>query len=317
MKRVAINSAAEWHQMRSRHVGGSEVAALFDSSPYLTRFQLWHVKRGSLAPEDLSGNERVAAGNYMEPAIAAWASEKWGVPLRKFQGYAKHERVAGMGCTPDYITESGDLLVQIKNVDGLQFRREWEAEGDTIATAPLHILLQVQHELAVTGIPAAWLVACVGGNRLCRMEIAPRPITIAKLEAEVAAFWQSVESGKEPKIDFEKDAATIAAIHSAASDPVAAIDLSSNNRAHEICANYIAAAEAEKSATAAKDAAKAELLTLIGDAGKATVGDFTIAATNVAATKGKPITPEMVGMLIGVRKGYRRFSISQPQGDAE
>jgi predicted phage-related endonuclease len=36
-------------KFRAEHVGASEVAALFDCSPYLTCFELWHRKAGNIS----------------------------------------------------------------------------------------------------------------------------------------------------------------------------------------------------------------------------------------------------------------------------
>ena len=321
MKIIPIFNPSQWHEIRAQHVGGSEVAALFTKdggtslSPYQTRFELWHVKAGTIPAEDLSDNERVQAGNFMEPAIAAWASEKWGVKLSKFQGYAVHATVKGMGCTPDYMNDDASLNVQIKNVDGLEFYKNpaWEAEGEELTSAPMHILLQCQHELACTGAKQAWLIVCIGGNRLVRMVIEPRPKTIAKLETEVAAFWQSIADKVEPKPNFESDGETIAAIYAEAeTDKV--VDLTTNNRAHEVVAKYLQGHEQEKAGKTMKDVAKAELVTLLGDASKAMIGDIIVNATTVKANKGKQITESMIGMIIGGRAGYRRFNVSQPEG---
>lgn len=309
MKIIPIASPDEWHAIRQKHVGGSEVAALFGQSPYMTKFQLWHIKKGNLPAEDLTDNERVMAGNYMEPAIAAWAGDKWGVKLRKFHGYAVNPLVQGMGCTPDYINDDASLNVQIKNVDGLQFSREWTAEGEEIIEAPLHILLQVQHELAVTGAKSAWLVACVGGNRLLRKLIEPHDGAIKKIEAAVAAFWASIAENQEPKPVFEQDGDTIAAIR-LVSPERKTIDLSANNRAHEVAAQWLRGNAMAKEGEAMAKAAKAEMLTMMGDATDATIGDVTVKTTPVKASKGTLVTEKMIGLYVGARAGYNRVSIT-------
>lgn len=319
---IPVKDDAEWRTIRAQHIGGSEVAALFGESPYGSPYQFWHTKAGNIPPADLSDNERVQAGTFMEPAIAAWAAAKWGVNLQKFQGYAVHDTVQGMGCTPDYWEPEQRILVQIKNVDGFVFRDKenpskiWEAEGEVLTDAPLHILLQVQHELACTGFETAWLVVCVGGNTMYRMEITRRPATIAKLEQAVAAFWQSVRDGKEPPVDYTSDYQTIAALYGD-TVPKKKIDLSTNNRAHEVAAAYLRGHAMEAEGNAIKQAAKAELITLLGDAEIATIGDFIAKATRVKENKGKKITAAMLGMIQGARKAYRIVSVEQklqPEG---
>lgn len=311
MKIITVKDNDEWREIRKKYVGGSEIAGLFGMSPYVTRFGLWNIKAGNV-PEAEPDDNRIQAGNFMEPAIAAWASKRWETDLRKFHGYCPHETVPGMGCTPDYINSDATLSVQIKNVDGLEFYKnpQWDAESDVLTKAPMHILLQCQHELACTGIKQGWLVVCVGGNRLLRMEIEPRPATIAKLETEVTAFWESIKAGAEPKPDFQSDADTIAALNS----EVCAgklLDLSTNNRAHEVAANWIAGKAAEKAGAALVDESKAELIQLFGDAEIITIGDILIKSSEVKGSPGKKITAGMVGMMIGERKGYRKFTIAQ------
>jgi predicted phage-related endonuclease len=53
------------HDFRSTHVGASECAALFDCSPYVTRFELWHRRKGNVASPDLSDNERAEWGLWL------------------------------------------------------------------------------------------------------------------------------------------------------------------------------------------------------------------------------------------------------------
>jgi putative phage-type endonuclease len=293
---IPVKSPTDWHNIRARHVGGSEVAALFNKSPYTTRFTLWHTKQGDIPPENLDDNERVQAGTFLEPSIAAWAAKKWDMPLERFEGYAQHETVKGMGCTPDYVTPDGKTLAQIKNVDSLAFSRsdDWSATGDELTSAPLHILLQCQHELACTGADVNWLIVCVGGNRLYRMAIRQRPKTIAKLEAEVAVFWASIRANEAPPADFSLDAETINILWGDAAKN-RTIRLDGNNRAHELCAEYEAADALAKDAQARKDAAKAELLTLIGTAEIAFIGDYKINARRIQESKGKRSEERRVG----------------------
>ena len=49
-----------------------------------------------------------------------------------------------------------------------------------------------------------------------------------------------------------------------------------------------------------------KIIAAIGD-------DYRVTATNVAETAGKTVTEDMVGEVIGGRKGYRLVTISQPK----
>lgn len=289
----------EIRSRRARVVGASEVAALFGLSPYLTKFELWYRKHGDLPEVDLSDNDRVLWGVILEPAIAAGIAQKTGWTLRKYPGHAQHPTVAGMGASPDYEVidhPRGRGVVQIKNVDALVFR-DWKGEGGE-TEPPMQYQLQVQHEIACTGYAWGALAVLVGGNSLHVFEYDRHDGVIAKLEAEVAKFWQSIEADAPPEPDFLRDLETIRDLYGSALDGEV-VDLSGNPRVAELCAAYSAAGEAEKSAKEAKDAAKAELLTLIGEAEIAFAGDWKVSAKVVP---GGPVSY--------VREPYRGFRVT-------
>ena len=216
-----------------------------------------------------------------------------------------------MGASLDFEDEDG-YPVEIKNVDQWIFLNEWEADGDTIIDAPIHILVQVQAQLACMTNeddgerPAyGWLVACVGGNRLYRMKIALHLPTIERIEREVGIFWGEIKAGKEPRPDFRADADTLIAIYSRAGARVE--DMTDNNRLPELCSEYTTAGAAEKAAKADKLTAKAEMLTLIGDAAKALCADrFKISAAVVGEAE-----------IAYTRKPYRAFKVHQSKEGAK
>lgn len=291
MSNIPISERINW-------LGASESAALLGCSPYVTKFELFHLKSGNIPGANLDDNERVQAGNYLERGIGEWANHKWGWSIRNCEEYLAHNIVSQMGASLDFITADGEP-VEIKNVDSLIFRDgDWEVEGDALLDAPVHFLIQVQHQLAcLPNAKRGWLVVCVGGNRLYHMEIARHEGVIGRIESEVEAFWQSVRAGQEPKPDFEADSSTISLLYSTQGDRV--IDLRGNNRFAYLCAEYKDAHEIEKQGKSRKDAALAEIKTLMEDANTAIADDgFKVKASLI-----KEATIE--------RKAHRRFSINK------
>jgi putative phage-type endonuclease len=194
-----------WHDLRKKNIGGSEIAALFGESPYLTHYKLWHIKRGDLEEDNLDQDERVMAGKFMEPAVIDWANWKWNLDFYQPKIYVEHWAVEGMACTPDAYSKSDpDLIAQIKIVDSTRFRPEfgWETEGDTIIKAPLGILLQVQHEMECTKKKQSALIVQVGGNRIFMMICEYDSEIGSILRKEVANFWLSPLP---PAPDFKRD----------------------------------------------------------------------------------------------------------------
>lgn len=239
MPALAIAGDAEWHAIRERHVGGSEVASLFYTwrmpdgssdvrhlfepppddgvlvaccSPFKTGYRLWAEKAGRVEPDDLDDVERIQAGIHLEPAIAEWAKAKFDWKLRKVRRYLSHPSIPGWGSTLDYeANEPGRPPVEIKNVDGGAFRRDWTCEGKDVVGLPLNYALQVQAQIGVAEADHGWILACVGGNELRRGRIERHEPTQEKIAIAVTAFWLAVENGLEPVLyaDYE----SVAALH--------------------------------------------------------------------------------------------------------
>lgn len=316
---------------RSTHVGASEVAALFGRHPYLTEFELWHLKAGNLPADDLTSSDRVFWGVILENAIGAGIAAKTGWKLRKVTEYVKHATIAGMGSSPDFETVDhprGRGTVQVKNVDAQVFR-SWE-DGKP----PMVYQLQVQHEIACGGYDWGVLACLVGGNQLELFDYEPHPGSIARIEAAVTKFWESVRAGVPPQPDFQRDLETLRGLYSAtesgkvldlssagvapacddpgaqdeAKDPdVEAAEAEQLRRAGafaKACASYVSASAEIKAATEIKEAAQAEILTLIEDAAVAIGDGFKVSTWPVAS-----------GEVSYTRAAYRGMRVSDLSAD--
>src|SRR6476661_22352 len=153
---------SEWIDIRRRHIGSSEVAALFGLDERRTLFELWHQKAGNIQEPDVSENDRVFWGTVLRPAIAQGIAERQRWKIRKTHRYIEHPSVPGMGASLDfeiYGHPRGAAPLEIKNVDWM-VAKDWP-EG----RPPLRFELQVQHQLAcLPSHPWAVLGVLVGGN---------------------------------------------------------------------------------------------------------------------------------------------------------
>lgn len=295
MNAIALESEDHWRALRAKHVGGSEVAALFNEHPQITKFELWYRKAGMLPEPDLSDNDRVFWGTTLEPAIAAGVAKIHGWNVRKVHRYLTHPGVPGFGGSLDYeITshERGPGVLEIKTADWLVVRG-WE-DGEP----PLNYELQVQSYLALTGRAWGTMAVLVGGNDLRLFEYERRPQTIDIVERAVADFWQSIREGKPPAPDFKTDGDAIAQLYGSVTSGKT-VDLSTDNRLPDLIAEYQRAAAQAKAGEEAKQAAKAEMLTKIGDAEVVVCGPHKISAKTVAGAR-----------IAYDRKPYRDFRIS-------
>lgn len=285
MQRTLItpDSEAEWLQLRTEDVTSTEVSALFGMSPYSTRLQLWERKRSGLR-EELEPNERIVWGRRLEHSIAAGVCEDNGWAARPFKEYG---RVLGIGIGGSFdwrILANGplsgdsadDVLLEVKNVDGLAFARGWVMDGDMLE-APAHIELQVQHQLLVSGLRRAVIAAFVGGNRVVLLEREADDQVHAAIIAQVAEFWASVREGREPAPQMPRDAETLIARLQYA-EPGKLLDARGDARIASLVASY---AELGRQASEIEDARKvlkAELLQAIGDSEKVLLDGYSVSA---------------------------------------
>lgn len=324
MERVTLIPAneADWLAMREQDVTSTEVAALFGASPYLTEFELYHRKIGAISSE-VEENERMRWGKRLEAAIAEGVAEDLGLIVEPFKTYMRIPELR-MGSSFDYkivgLREgwSGDEtfrdlfrvhgpgIMEVKNVDGLAFRRGW-LDGTEIE-APLHIELQVQHQLEVSGLQWGVIAPLIGGNTPKPFARIRDEVVAEAVRKKVAEFWQRVDQGIAPDPDFLKDASVIGQLYG--NDDGTEVDMSDNAYLAVLCDEYQQASKEERAAADRKRALKAEILTIIGPHAKVKVGDFSISAKAIADNPGKLVTPEMVGTYIGGRKGYRDMRIS-------
>jgi predicted phage-related endonuclease len=266
---IPILDNEQWHALRSEHVGGSEVAALFDEHAQLTAFELWHRKKGLLPEPDLSDNDRVFWGSCLEPAIANGVAAKTGWDVWKVGEYHSARPELGLGGSLDYKVvgqDRGPGVLEIKTADWLVAKRWHKGEP------PLSYMLQIQSYLALTGWSWGCMAVLVGGNDLRLFEYDRRPKTIAIIEKRVAEFWKSIEANDPPKPDFGADHDAIAALYGT-TEIGKVIDLSSSNRLPELIAEYQDAVDRRRNGAFAAKAAKAEIHSLLGDAEVANCGE--------------------------------------------
>lgn len=297
----------EWHKLRQNHIGGSEIAALFDVQPdyALSRFALWHVKAGNTPPPPVGG-DRVKWGNRLEPYIAAGAAEDEGWTISK-GGYVIDAQQPHMGCTLDFIIEQAPDrntrgALECKNADWLQHKRVWEGEEP-----PVHIGLQLQQQLGCTGFQWGVVACLVGGNDLKLYRYEAKPKIIAEIRRRIAAFYASIEAGEEPKPDGSStSAAVLRALYESPADDVA--DMIDNAEMSAECARFLRAKEIEKEAEKTKKEAENRIKALLANHQKARANGFFV---NLSIGKDTPSRIAAPGEIIKGRNGPRTLHVKE------
>jgi len=285
---IIPESREAWLALRTPNVNSTEVGSLFGISKYATIFELWHYKNKSIEI-DFEGNERTEWGLALQDSIAAKVAKDNGWTIRRMDEYMFLPEIR-LGSSFDFAI-GDDGIMEIKNVDGMIYKEEWDEEN-----APLHIEIQIQTQLAVSGRKYCILCALVGGNKAVIIRRERDEQVISAIIEKTKWFWQTIADKKEPDPDFKKDAEIIARLYGYA-EPEKVIEGTDEIKA--LAVKYKEVSDQIKPLEEQKDALKAEMLVAIKDAEKCMGDGFTISAGMVGEC---PISY--------VRKAYRTFKVN-------
>lgn len=304
MQIINPKDEAEWLALRMKDITSTDAAALFGLSPYCTKFELWHrKKRGEVV--EFKENARMKWGTRLQDAIAAGVAEEQGWTIRKMTEYIRDENLrAGSSfdfsieATNEPIKRQGPGILEVKNVDGLQYRDGWLEDEDGNIEAPVHIEIQKQHQLMVSERTWGFIGALKGGNDLVLLPRTRDEAVIAALRKAIAEFWASIEANEPPAPDFKADAAFISKLYGYA-EPNKVFDARGDEMLLTKALLYKKLGDEIKVRDEERKAIKAELLTVIGDSEKVSGEGFTISAGIIGSC---PISY--------VREEYRNFRIN-------
>jgi putative phage-type endonuclease len=308
---IPIIDKQAWLAERVKDITSTEVSALFGLSPYMSEFELWHQKRDQQVVE-IEENERMTWGKRLESAIAHGAAETMGWDIESLDVYMRNENRIGSSFDFKIVNHAdGDGILEIKNVDGIQYSRNWiEREGDI--EAPEHIELQIQHQMEVADINWCALVALVGGNTQKVIYRKRDPEIGAEIRKRVELFWKSIDSNTPPSPDYTMDAEfIIKTLRGTATEGLVA---ESNADIDDLLKQYSFVSKEVSDLTKIKEQYKAQILHMVGDASKVLSPLGTVSCGMTSPSQGTLITPDMVGTYIGGRKGFRNFRFTAKKG---
>jgi putative phage-type endonuclease len=186
-----------WLEARRSGIGGSDAAAVVGLSPWASPLSLWVEKVRDV--EDAGQTEAMRWGTVLEDAIAREMAKEHGISLGPCPGILAHPERRWQIATIDRYgvhrhTREPNAVVEVKNTNAFG-HADWPADGPP----PDHVVIQVQHQLDVTGLEVGYVAALVGGNTPRWWEIFRDGELIGSLRAEEARFWsEHVLTGQPP-----------------------------------------------------------------------------------------------------------------------
>lgn len=288
-----------WLALRKLDITSTDDPALFGMSPYKSEYQLYHDKlNGDLV--EIEDNARMKWGRRLQDPIGYGIAEDLG--LKKVRPMPEYIRDPDkrIGSSFDFAI-GDDGLLEIKNVGLDAFSRGWLKDGDDVE-APIHIELQVQHQLLVSGRKFAIIGALVGGNEPYIIRREPDLEVHGEILKRVAKFWKRVEAKEPPEPDWDRDAKFIQKMFQKADGDV--LDASEDHDLDKMVESYRHFASVESQIKADKEAMKAQILMRIGEAPKVYGGNYTISC---AMTKSAHVEAYD-------RKPFRMFRVTMKKG---
>ena len=195
-------SREDWLNVRKQGIGASDAAAAVGVSPYQSPLELWMNKTGRDGdmpkPDPNDESSPMYWGNILEPIVAQHYTRRTGNKVRRINSVLQHPDAdkPWMLANLDY-TVVGNDEVQILEC---KTAGEWGAKlwRDGV---PEYVQCQVQHQLAVTGKPAADVCVLICGQEIRIHRIERDDELIARLIELERQFWHYVETDTPPPAD--------------------------------------------------------------------------------------------------------------------
>lgn len=202
----AIADTAEaresWLAERRNGIGASEAAAVLGLSRWETPLEVYLRKKGLMPPKEETAAMR--RGRRMEAVIAEEYQEATGHLIIGTQLFVHHPERPWQFATLDAVS-SDFVPVELKSV-GWRSAHEWGDPDDVADAIPEHYLVQVMHQLAVTGAPLAHVAALIGGSEFRLYEVERNEDVIASITEKEREFMRRLEEDDPPPASQPADA---------------------------------------------------------------------------------------------------------------
>lgn len=213
---IKCGDRADWLDRRQQLMrdpgtfGASEIAAVMGEDPDRSPFSVYVLH--TTGRDEFEGSDFTKWGLRQEQPIAEWVCEQLGcelVPLG--DTIFLNDEFPHLHATPDFharkmgaarqildkdrgIRDSDDWNLQIKNV-GAHRAHRWSEDSP-----PLEVIIQVQAEMAASGVAHTVVGACIGGTPPQAFHVERNDRFIACLREVTDEFWQRVQAGNPPEI---------------------------------------------------------------------------------------------------------------------
>lgn len=192
-----IEDRTVWLGQRRGGIGGSEVAALFGASPWASPYSLYLEKIGEGAPDE--DTVYLEMGRELEPMTIRRYEAATGRAVEPNKQSLEHAEHPLLRCTPDgFITlcdGRDERGIYEGKIVGIHNKTEWD-DGQI----PIHVQIQAQHNMLVTGLRWASIAALVPGAKepLIWRDVERDDKFCEKIVEVCQVFWHDHVLAREP-----------------------------------------------------------------------------------------------------------------------
>lgn len=148
----------EWHELRSKRIGGSEVGAIVGASKYESAYSLWAKKLG-LIPSEVEDNDFMYWGRALEPVVIDRFEQDHPElkVLRDLGTWVNTERDYHLA-NPDGIYQKADGSYGVLEIKTARYSDDWQFG------VPQYYMTQVQWYLSCFGFSEAYVAVLFAGS---------------------------------------------------------------------------------------------------------------------------------------------------------
>jgi putative phage-type endonuclease len=256
---MSNDARAKWLAARRGFVCGSDIAAIMGLDAWgKTAYDVWCEKMGLIA--DNEPTQRQAIGNYMEMAIAAWYQDDTQMRVHRKPFDLRVGALGFVAASIDGIVE--DTRTPEPTFFGFEAKHvgafaQWWGDQSSV---PLHVEMQCQWYMMVTGMQRWDVAALFGDHTFCRYEMSEDFWMQFAMLVAADTFWR-----EHVVADVSPNATTPAnALDSIKRIPRTGVVRWCNADEEDIAMQYFSAMQQLDFAKAALSEVRARVITMIG-----------------------------------------------------
>lgn len=240
-------------ELRKKHLGSSDIAAIFGFDKYRNAYDVWADKTGKLDDKQ-QGSEAMYAGIVFEDGVLQFAEDKLGKLIRN--QFRKAEGCPVGSNIDALVVETGEP-VEAKTA-GLfaPLIEVWGEDGSD--EVPDRVILQSQTHLLCVDKELCYVPTFLGGRGFNLFRIKREDEIINQIMDKSNDFWDNFVLKDCPPPDIMPSMPIIQRMHR---EPDKTVDIDST-----LVENWDKAKESRKLAEAIEEDAKEEMLAALGDA---------------------------------------------------